>query len=57
MDGQLIDAGVSSFHEAGFFELPILVPIGSLPLSCWIVRLVGETHRDSIFLEGSDFFD
>jgi hypothetical protein len=56
-DGQVIDAGQTTAHQAILIKLPILIASGTKPPAGIVVPLVGEANRDSILGEGPEFFD
>jgi hypothetical protein len=57
LDRKIVDAGVAEFHEPGRDELPVLIPVGAVPLTGVVVRLIGKAHGNPIALEGPDLLD
>src|SRR4051794_35640085 len=53
----LIDAGVSGTHEAVLGELPVLIAVGSEPVSAVIVVLVSVADRDAVLGKGPELLD
>src|SRR6478672_969059 len=51
VDPQVVDARLSSAHQAMLVELPQLVAVASPPLALAIVTLVLEAHRDAAVFE------
>ena len=37
-DGEVVDAGMAHFHEAGCVELPVLVAVGAKPIAASTLR-------------------
>ena len=55
-DDDIVDTGVSFFHQAVVVELPVFVAIGAVPLAGCIVKFVFEAHSDAVAGEGPKFF-
>src|SRR5437879_2226979 len=51
---QIVDACKPALHEAIGGELPILVPVGAIPLAGVVMKLILETHSDAIASEGPE---
>lgn len=51
-DRQVVDAGVANPHQAVQVELPVFVPIGTKPVSRFILVFIGKTYRDAVIGEG-----
>ena len=47
-DGEIVDGRKAKGHEPVVIELPILVAIGSIPVTRVVVPFVGEANRDAI---------
>src|SRR5689334_5494606 len=47
-DRDVVDAGFTPPHQAVIIELPLLVPIGTVPIAGIIVPFVLKTHRNAI---------
>jgi hypothetical protein len=56
-DRSIIDAGDPPLHQAAFVKLPILVPVGTEPISAIVVPLIGKPHRHPISTEAPQLFD
>ncbi len=55
-DDQVINAR-SPRHQALFVEFPILVPVGSKPVSVVVVPLICKSNSDPVTVPGPQFFD
>src|SRR6185295_20186296 len=56
-DDDVVDAGVTPAHQSELIELPVLVAVGTEPVTRVVVPLVREAHRDAIALAGPHFLD
>src|SRR6267378_588274 len=52
---QIVDACKPALHEAIGGELPILIPVGAIPLAGVVMKLILEMHSDAITSEGPEF--
>src|SRR5262245_15389581 len=57
LDRHVIDARDAPAHEATLVELPVLVAVGTEPLTRVVMPLVSETHRNAIALARPEFLD
>src|ERR1700744_6426255 len=57
LDRQITDAGKSRAHDAFFIELPILVAVGTKPVSRIVVPLIRKTNGDAVLGEGPQLLD
>ena len=55
LDGQVVDAGVSKLGQPSFIELPVLVSIGSKPISGIVVPFVRKPDGNAIVVKGPQF--
>ena len=56
-DRSITDAGNPAPHEPAFVKLPVLVSVGTEPISAIVVPLIGEPHRHPISPEAPQLFD
>lgn len=56
-DRGVVDAGDPPLHQAALAKLPILIAVGPKPVSAIVAPLVGEPHRDPIFVESPQLLD
>ncbi len=56
-DGQIVDAGKATGHEAIRVEFPVLVSVRPVPVSAVIVPFIREADSDSVFEECPQFLD
>ncbi len=56
-DPDIVDAGFAPAHQALLVELPVLVTVGTEPVSGIVMPFVLETHRDPVIGEGPQFLD
>jgi hypothetical protein len=55
LNGQVIDAGVSFFHQAVVVELPVFVAIGAIPLAVGVMEFIFEADCYTMAGEGPEF--
>ena len=53
----VVDRGVPIDHDALWIEVPVFIPISSVPLVGIVTILICETYRDAIFAERPQLFD
>ena len=56
-DGQVVDAGVTPLHHAGFIKFPVLVAISAKPVPAVVMTFVRKPHRDPVVCERPEFLD
>src|SRR5579859_4033650 len=56
-DRRIVDAGEATAHQAVLVELPVLVTVGTEPLSGGVMRLVGEAHGDAVVAKRPQLLD
>ena len=55
LNSQVIDTGVSFFHQAVVIELPVFVAIGAIPLAVSVMEFIFEADCDTMAGEGPEF--
>ena len=48
LDGEVVNAGDASLHQAMLIELPILVAVTAEPIAAIVVPFVGKAHRERL---------
>lgn len=56
VDGVVVDAGFTPSHQAVVVELPVLIAVGTEPLSRRVVEFVLEPNRDPVVSECPQLF-
>jgi len=56
-DRKVIDGRKPRGHETGIVELPVLIPVGPVPLTRIVVPFVSKAHRDAIPRERPQLLD
>ena len=56
-DRNIIDAGLTSAHQAVLGKFPVLIAMGSEPLTLGVVPLILETNSDTVVAARPDLFD
>lgn len=49
---QIVNAGMTLFHQAIFVEFPILIAVGAKPVAGRIVPFIGKAHGNTRFVKG-----
>ena len=56
-DHNIVDAGFAPAHQAVLVEFPLLVAVGTMPLSARIVPLILKAHGDAVAVERPEVLD
>src|SRR5262245_49405538 len=56
-DRQIIDGRMAHCHQPVFIELPILITVGSKPVSRIVMTFISEANGDPIVLKRPKFLD
>ncbi len=57
LDGDVVDTGFASTHEAAVIELPLLVTVGAEPGAGVVVPLVAEANGNACVVVAPDLFN
>ena len=57
LNGQVVDAGDATHHQALVVEFPIFIAIGAIPMAAVVVPLIGKADGDAVISAGPEFFD
>ncbi len=44
----IVYANVACFHQSGFIELPVFIPVRAVPLAGIVMPFVGEADGDTV---------
>ena len=56
-DRQIVDAGMARIHQSLVIEFPVLISVGSEPVSRVVVVFVCKAYCDPVLSKGPQFFD
>lgn len=57
LDGNIIDTGMTIFHEPILIKLPIFVTMSTEPISSFVVVFVAKSNSDAIVTVSPNLFD
>jgi hypothetical protein len=57
LDGQFVDTGKATCHEAPGVELPVLVAIGTKPLARVVVAFVSKVYGHAVAIKRTQYLD